>query len=219
MSEFFSFEFALSILPRLFAAAFVTAMLTALSFGLALVIGLPLALGRVSGIRGLSLAVGSVIEFVRGTPTLIQLFLVFFGLPKLGWAMQPVTAGVLTLSVHYGCYIAEVYRAGLQAVHRTQGEAAWALSLSPFDTLRSVILPQAIPPMIPVLGTYLIGLLKDAALLASISVFELLTTAKLIGTESFRYTEPMTMAGLLFLLMSLAAATLTRLLERAWMVR
>lgn len=150
---------------------------------------------------------------------LIQLFLVFFGLPKLGWALQPISAGVLTLSVHYGCYIAEVYRAGLLAVHPTQREAAWAVSISPFETLSMVIIPQAIPPMIPALGTYLIGLFKDAALLSSVSVFELLTTAKLIGTESFRYTEPMTLAGILFLFMSLVAAALTRLLERSWIIR
>ncbi|MCW0001871.1 ectoine/hydroxyectoine ABC transporter permease subunit EhuD [Pararhizobium sp. YC-54] len=216
MSEFFSIDFAISILPRLLYAAGVTVQLTLTSFAIAMVVGLPLALGRLSSFKIVSSAAGAFIEFVRGTPMLVQLFLVFFGLPKLGLSLQPVTAGVLTLSVHYGCYIAEVYRGNLQAINPTQREAAWSLSLSPFDTFKSVLIPQTIPPMIPILGTYLIGMFKDAALLASISVFELLTTAKLIGTESFRYTEPMTIAGLLFLFMSLAAAGLTRLLERQW---
>ncbi|MER9001798.1 ectoine/hydroxyectoine ABC transporter permease subunit EhuD [Mesorhizobium australicum] len=219
MSEFFSFSYALEILPRLLAAAHLTVELTLVSFSIALAIALPLALARLSSSRALSTASGGFIEFIRGTPMLIQLFLVFFGLPKLGLPLPPITAGVLTLSVHYGCYLAEVYRAGLQAVHPTQREAAWAVSMSPFETLSIVIIPQAIPPMIPALGTYLIGLFKDAALLSSISVFELLTTAKLIGTESFRYTEPMTLAGILFLLMSLAAAAMTRLLERYWIIR
>lgn len=219
MTEFFSFSYALEILPRLLAAALLTVELTLVSFSIALVIALPLALARLSSSRALSITSGIFIEFIRGTPMLIQLFLVFFGLPKLGWPLPPTIAGVLTLSVHYGCYLAEVYRAGLQAVHPTQREAAWAVSMSPFETLRIVIIPQAIPPMIPALGTYLIGLFKDAALLSSISVFELLTTAKLIGTESFRYTEPMTLAGILFLLMSLAAAAMTRLLERYWIIR
>ncbi|OHV75722.1 ectoine/hydroxyectoine ABC transporter permease subunit EhuD [Ensifer sp. LCM 4579] len=219
MNTFFSLDFAASIMPRLLFAASVTVKLTFLSYSIALIFALPLALARTSSNRYLAMAVGSFIECVRGTPMLVQLFLVFYGLPKIGFTMQPVTAGVLALSVHYGCYLAEVYRAGLQAVHTTQREAAWALSMSPIDTLKSVILPQAIPPMIPALGTYLIGMFKDAALLASISVFELLTTAKLIGTESFRYTEPMTIAGLLFLCMSLGAAGLTRLLERLWVIR
>ncbi|RUW83324.1 MAG: ectoine/hydroxyectoine ABC transporter permease subunit EhuD [Mesorhizobium sp.] len=219
MEEFFSPAFAVSILPRLLLAAGVTVKLTLLSYAIALIVALPLSLARISKREALSIAAGSTIEFIRGTPMLIQLFLIFFGLPKLGVTLQPVTAGVLALSIHYGCYIAEVYRGGLQAVNPTQSEAAWSLSLSPIDTLKSVLIPQAIPPMIPALGTYLIGMFKDAALLASISVFELLTTAKLIGTESFRYTEPMTIAGLLFLGMSLAAAGLTRLLERIWIIR
>ncbi|WP_434725490.1 ectoine/hydroxyectoine ABC transporter permease subunit EhuD [Mesorhizobium sp. RIZ17] len=219
MTDFFSLSYTVEILPRLLTAALLTVELSMISFAIALVIALPLALARLSASRTLSIASGGFIEFIRGTPMLVQLFLVFFGLPKLGFALQPISAGVLTLSVYYSCYIAEVYRAGLLAVHPTQREAAWAVSMSPFETLKTVIIPQAIPPMIPALGTYLIGLFKDAALLSSISVFELLTAAKLIGTESYRYTEPMTLAGILFLLMSLIAAGLTRLLERSWIIR
>jgi polar amino acid transport system permease protein len=120
---------------------------------------------------------------------------------------------VAALGLHYSAYTSEVYRAGIDSVPRGQWEAAIALNLSPYRTFRSIILPQAIPPILPALGNYLVAMFKDTPLLAAITVNELLQSAKLIGAERFRYLEPLTMVGLLFLVASLASAHFIRILE------
>jgi polar amino acid transport system permease protein len=116
--------------------------------------------------------------------------------------------------VHYGCYCSEVYRAGLEGVSRGQWEACIALNLTSWNTFKNIILPQAIPPIVPALGNYLIGLFKDTPLLSTIAVLELVQTAKILGSENFRYTEPMTIVGLIFLILSLATSAGIRWLER-----
>jgi polar amino acid transport system permease protein len=159
------------------------------------------------------------VEFVRSTPLLIQLYFLYYVLPEYGLTLSPLVIGILALGLHYSCYTAEVYRAGIEAVPRGQWEAARALSLSPQATWRRVILPQAVPPTLPVLGNYLIAMFKDTPLLAAITVMEMLQTAKLIGAESFRYLEPLTITGVVFLVVSLAASCLVRHLETRHAIR
>ncbi|HEX2139022.1 MAG TPA: ectoine/hydroxyectoine ABC transporter permease subunit EhuD, partial [Woeseiaceae bacterium] len=134
----------------------------------------------------------------------------YYVLPEYGLTLSPLVIGVLALGLHYSCYTAEVYRAGIEAVPRGQWEAARALSLSRRATWLRVVLPQAIRPTLPVLGNYLIAMFKDTPLLAAITVMEMLQTAKLIGAESFRYLEPLTITGIVFLVVSLAASGLIR---------
>ncbi|TIU73814.1 MAG: ABC transporter permease subunit, partial [Mesorhizobium sp.] len=110
-------------------------------------------------------------------------------------------------------YCSEVYRAGFDNIHRGQWEASVALNLSAWTTFRDIIIPQAIPPIVPALGNYLVALFKETPLLSAIAVLELMQTAKIIGSETFRYTEPMTLVGLFFLAMSLVSAALIRSLE------
>jgi polar amino acid transport system permease protein len=124
-----------------------------------------------------------------------------------------MTAGVLALGLHYATYCSEVYRAGLANVSRGQWEASIALNLTPYHTFRDVIIPQAIPPVVPALGNYLVALFKDTPLLSAIAVLELMQTAKIIGSQTFRYTEPITMVGIIFLIFSLVAAGLIKLVE------
>jgi polar amino acid transport system permease protein len=107
-----------------------------------------------------------------------------------------------------------VYRAGLESVPRGQWEAALALNLGRTRTMRSIILPQALPPVVPALGNYVVAMFKDTPLLSAITVVELLQTAKLLGAESFRYVEPLTLVGALFLVLSLASAAVIRMAER-----
>lgn len=121
---------------------------------------------------------------------------------------------MIGLGVHYSCYIAEVYRAGLDSVPKGQWEAAVALNYSRPRALTEIILPQAVPPIIPVLANYMVAMFKDTPILASITVIELMQTANIIASEKFRYVEPMTLVGLLYLVMSLAASILVRNLER-----
>jgi polar amino acid transport system permease protein len=121
---------------------------------------------------------------------------------------------VLALGLHYGAYCSEVYRAGLENVPKGQWEASLALNLSPLTTFKNVILPQAIPPIVPALGNYLVALFKETPLLSVIAVLELMQTAKILGSESFQYTEPITLVGLFFLVFSLVSAALIRRVEQ-----
>jgi len=159
--------------------------------------------------------VAAMVEFLRSTPLLIQIFFLYYVMPEFGLTLDAMPTGVLALGLHYGAYCAEVYRAGLDNVHRGQWEAASALNLSPWTTLRRVILPQAIPPIVPALGNYLVALFKETPLLSVIAVLELMQTAKILGSESFQYTEPITLVGLFFLAFSLVSAALIRQVEKA----
>lgn len=208
--------FALEILPRLGEAAVITIEATLVSFVLALVLGLILALARMSESPYVSLPVGAFVEFIRSTPVLIQIFFLYFVFPQFGIVIPALIAGVMALGLHYSTYCSEVYRAGLENVPRGQWEAATALNLGPVATYRDIILPQAIPPMVPALGNYLVGLFKETPLLSAIAVLELMQTAKIIGSETFRYLEPITLVGIFFLVMSLVSAALIRRVE-AWL--
>lgn len=195
-------EYTYSILPKLLEALPITIYATFLGFFLSCLLGLILAFGRRSGFRPLSLVTGGFIEFVRSTPLLAQLYFIFFGLPFLGIKLSPLVAGGLGLGIHYSTYLSEVYRAGIDAVPRGQWEAATALNFSQRRLWLSIILPQAVPPVGPVMGNYLIGMFKDTPLLSAITVVEVLARAKIIGTHSFRYTEPITLVGVFFLVLS-----------------
>jgi polar amino acid transport system permease protein len=205
-------NYALMVLPALAKAAIVTIEVTLISFCIAAVFGLVLALLRMSG-PVVGWAVSAFVEFIRSTPLLIQLFFVFYVLPRFGITLDALTAGVIALSIHYGCYCSEVYRAGLEAVPRGQWEACTALNLSTRTTFKSIVLPQAIPPIVPALGNYLIALFKETPLLSALAVLEMMQRAKEFGSEYFRYTEPMTIVGIYFLIMSLVSAAGIRWLE------
>lgn len=205
--------FTLEILPRLGSATVVTLQATIIGYVLALIIGLVFALLRRSETRVVSMATREVVEFIRSTPLLVQIYFVYFVFPELGIELSAWVAGLLALGFHYGCYTSEVYRAGLDGVPRGQWEASVALNLSTYRTYRDIILPQAIPPIVPALGNYLIGIFKETPLLSVIAIIELLAEAKIIGSETFRYLEPITLVGVFFLIMSLCAAALIRAVE------
>jgi len=219
MSAIWDWDYALEVLPILAEASVVTVQATLLGFLLALVVGLAFAIGRMAGPRWSRLAIGGAVEFVRSTPLLIQIFFLYYVMPEFGLALDAMTTGVLALGLHYGAYCAEVYRAGLDNVPRGQWEASIALNLSPWTTFRDVILPQAIPPIVPALGNYLVALFKETPLLSAIAVMELMQTAKILGSESFQYTEPITLVGLFFLAFSLLSAAAIRRVERRLLAR
>lgn len=191
-----------------------TVVITVLAFVLALLLGLVWAMllrNRITVVRGI---VRWVLDFVRTTPPLVQVVFVFYVLPQLGLTLGTVTAGVLTLGVHYSTYCAETYRGGIEDVPRGQWEACTALSLPARRTWFGVILPQAIPKVIPAQGNNLISLLKDVPLLIAITVPELLYRAFDAGNHTLSYLEPLTLAGVLFLAVSIPASILLRRLER-----
>jgi polar amino acid transport system permease protein len=206
-------SYVAEILPILAGAAVVTIEATLIGFALAAVIGLVLAILRFA-VPAASWPVAALVELIRSTPLLIQIFFLYFVFPEFGIVLDAFTAGVLALGLHYGAYCSEVYRAGLEAVPRGQWEAAIALNLNQTTTFRDIILPQALPPIVPALGNYLVALFKETPLLSAIAVLELMQTAKILGSETFRYNEPITLVGLFFLVMSLVSAAGIRLVER-----
>jgi len=208
-----SWSFAWEILPAILRGLVVTVEAVILGMSLALVIGLGWAMLRISGLPFLSPAARWLVEFIRSTPLLVQLYFLFFVLPQTGISASPLVTGIVGLGLHYSSYTAEVYRAGIESVPRGQWEAARALGFSRARVWRSVVLPQAIPPVIPALGNYLVAMFKDTPLLAAITVMEMLQVAKLVGAETFRYLEPMTLVGVIFLVLSLVSSRFVRLLE------
>ncbi|MFF4542816.1 ectoine/hydroxyectoine ABC transporter permease subunit EhuD [Streptomyces sp. NPDC001435] len=158
--------------------------------------------------------VGAVTEFVRNTPLLVQLFFLFYVLPEWGLTFSALTTGVFAIGLHYSTYTMQVYRAGIEAVPAGQWEAATALSLPVRRTWAVVILPQALRRVVPPLGNYVIAMLKDTPILMSITVLEMLGRARLFSQQHFQFTEPVTVIGVAFIVVSSLASLLLRTLER-----
>lgn len=203
-----------SVVPSVLKGLLVTFEATVLGSLVAYALGLIFAILRRSGIWIVSRVVWLIVEFIRSTPLLVQLFFLFFVLPQFGVTLSPLAAGVLGLGLHYATYTSEVYRAGIEGVPRGQWEASVALSLPRGRTWLRVILPQAIPRVLPALGNYTISMFKETPLLLAIGVLDLAGAAFEVGSLNFRYVEPLTLAGVLFLVLSYPASLLVRFLER-----
>ena len=208
-------HFAISVLPDLLKAFVkVTLVLTVVGSVIAAVVGLIFAVIRRARVPVLSQLVTVFIEFVRSTPIPVQMVFLFYVLPEIGPTLSAMTVAIWTLGLHYACYYAEVYRAGIEGVPTAQWEACRALSLSPLHTWRLVILPQAIRSVLPALGNYVISMFKEVPFVVVLSIPDLVQTATNVGGESFRYVEPLTIAGLIFLAASYPAAVAMRKLEK-----
>ncbi len=211
--------FVRDIMPLLLDGLRLTLVATVLGAALAAVVGLVFAVLRRSPIKAVSLSTAAVVEFIRGTPLLVQLYFIFFVLPDVGISLPAMTCGVIGLGLHYGTYAAEVYRGGIDNVAKGQWEAAKAVNLTKRQTWVHVILPQAIPPMIPALANYLVAMFKETPLLSAITVLELMNQAKSIANSNYRYIEPMTLVGVFFLIMSLISVAFLRVLENRFKER
>lgn len=208
-----SWSYVLSILPALLEATLITVRLAVSGFAVALAVGLVVAVARLGRFAWLSRLAWAFTEGVRLTPLLVQLFFAFYVLPEIGIQLPAEPTGVLVIGLHYAAYTAEVYRAGILSVPAGQWEACTALNLAPRDTWQRVVLPQALRPMVPALGNYLIQLFKEIPLLSTITVYELLNTGNLLAGSSFRYLETLTLVGVLFFLLSYPSSLLIRRLE------
>jgi polar amino acid transport system permease protein len=208
--------FVWQIMPTLIAGVKITILATILGSALALVVGLAIAILRRSPNRLVSRTVGFAAEFIRGTPLLVQLYFIFYVLPDIGILLPPLVAGVIGLGLHYGTYTAEVYRAGIDNVPRGQWEAAKACNLTANQTWTRIIMPQAVPPMIPALANYFIAMFKETPLLSAITVLELMNQAKVVANSYYRYIEPITLVGAFFLAISLISVVALRWLEHRY---
>lgn len=208
-------NYAVAILPELLRALKMTVAATFGGFTIALALGLLLTAATRSRSKLVSLPAKGFIVFIRNTPLLIQLFFLYYSLPVLtGIALPAFYVGIIGLGLHYSTYLAEVYRSGIDAVPKGQWEAAVALNYTRLQTWGRIILPQAIPPVIPIMGNYLIVMFKETPLLSAITLVELLLTAKNIVSQSFRVFEPFTLVGILFLAISYPASLLVGRLEK-----
>lgn len=208
-------NYVIDILPQLLNALKMTVWITLCAFLVSLIVGLLLALAARSPFKPLSLVTKGIIEFIRNTPLLVQIFFLYYSLPLIaGVSIPAFYTGVIGLGLHYSTYLSEVYRSGIEAVPKGQWEAAKALNYTKSQTWRTIILPQAIPPIIPVLGNYLIVMFKETPILCAITLVELMLTAKNIVSLSFRAFEPYTLVGVLFFIISYAASLLVQKLEK-----
>jgi polar amino acid transport system permease protein len=206
--------FVREILPTLLAGLKITILATLLGSVVAAVLGLGIAVARRSPNALLAKPVGALAGFIRGTPLLVQLYFIFYVLPDIGIRLPALAAGVIGLGLHYATYTAEVYRAGIDNLPRGQWEAAKACNLTARQSWVHVVLPQAIPPMIPALANYLVAMFKETPLLSAITVLELMNQAKSVANDSYRYIEPMTLVGAFFLAISVPSVIALRWLEK-----
>lgn len=210
----FDLQYAIEIFPTVFSALKVTISATLVGFLIAFVLGLLLALLSRTNNVVVSKITNGAIKFIRNTPLLVQLYFIFYVFPAFGLTLSPFVAGSLGLGVHYGTYLSEVFRSGIDGVAVGQWEVAQALNFTKRQTWTRLILPQTVPPIIPVIGNYFITMFKETPVLSAITLVEILQQAKILGANSFSYVEPITIVGILFFVLSYPASLLIRQLEK-----
>lgn len=207
--------YALSILPILLIGLTVTLKAAAAGFAIALTLGLVFALMRRSRFKMVSWTTAILVEFLRDTPLLVQLFFLYYVLPDYGVTLPAFLTGAVALGLQYSAYTSEVYRGGIEAVPRGQWEAATAINLSRAQTYRAIIIPQIIPRILPALGNYLVAMIKETPVLSVVTVLEMMGLATMIGERSFEYLVPLTLVGLIFLLLTLICSAGLHRLEKS----
>jgi len=207
-------EFLRSILPQLLAGAWITIQLTVFSIVAGVVLGLALALLRISRIPILSAPAIAYIEFMRGTPLLAQIFMVYFGLGSLGINIPDFLSGFIALSLNSSAYNAEIFRAGIQSISKGQMEAARSLGLSYAQSMAYIIVPQAFRFCLPPLGNEFIALLKDSSLVAIIGISDLMRVGREINGRTLRSIEVFGYVSLIYLIMTLPLSQLVNAAER-----
>ena len=214
MNAEWRWDFAIEILPNMLWATLNTILAAGIGYAIAAVVGLLFLLGQRTPYKFINIIVREIIEFIRSTPLLIQLFFVYFVGPQFGITLSAWVCGMITIGLHFGTYLSEVYRGALEGVPKTQWEACRALNFSTFYTYRKIVLPQAFPIAIPGMGNYLVGIFKDTPLLSTIGVAELFHAATAVGGYHYRYLEPYTIVGIIFLTLSIPAAIWIRKIEK-----
>ncbi|KML52495.1 amino acid ABC transporter permease [Burkholderia stabilis] len=192
------FDLFMRSLPLLESAVTMTVFLGLASFVLGSALGLAVALARVSSIRLLRGIAFAYVSVFRGTPLLVQILLIYFGLPRYGITLDPVPAALLALTLFSAAYLSENFRSGINAVDRGQWEAAHSLGMNYWKMMWRVILPQGLRIAIPPVGSRMIALIKDTSLASTITVVELTRVADQVGASTFRYMEMFLMVGLIY---------------------
>jgi polar amino acid transport system permease protein len=200
-------------LPTLLAGAKLTILLSLATFVLATIIALLVALGRLSRFRLLRVVLTAYVEFIRGTPALVQIYYIFYVLPVWGLTLNAAMAGIIGLGLNYGAYLSEVFRSGIRSVPPTQREAATTIGLSYFQSLRFVILPQAFRHVLPPTVNYFLSLFKDTSLLSVITLQELTFSGLLLISTTFNSFVVLTEIAIIYFVMCYPIAMLSIYLE------
>lgn len=213
------FGVIVKVLPLLLEGAAVTVEITALSVGLGFLIGMLVGVARLAKTRLLKWLAMIYIDFIRGTPLLVQIFLIYFALPMItGTRIDPFVAAITACSINSGAYIAEIFRAGIQSIDKGQVEAGRSLGLSWYQTMRYVVMPQAFKRVIPPLGNEFIAMLKDSSLVSVIGFEELTRCGQLIIAKTYNSFEIWMAVAMLYLIMTLTISRLVAFLERRYNV-
>jgi len=205
--------FAWAILPELLQGLVVTVLATLLGSMVAFALGMVWTLVRMLRIPLLTPSVSFFVEFIRGTPLLIQLYFLYYVLPTWGLTISPLPTGIFGLGLFYSAYAAEIFRAGIEDLPPGQWEAALTLGLPVRRVWLGIILPQAIRSVVPILGNVVISMFKQSSLLSTITMFELLAAGLNIGSVNYRYVEPLTLVGAFYFAISFLSARIVRSLE------
>ena len=213
MDAEWKWNFAYQILPKMLWATLNTIMAAGIGYAIAVVVGMLFLLGQKTPYKFVNIIIREIVEFIRSTPLLIQLFFVYFVGPQFGIVLSAWVSAMITIGLHFGTYLSEVYRGALEGVPKSQWEACRALNFSTIYTYKRIIFPQAFPIAIPGMGNYLVGIFKDTPLLSTIGVAELFHAATAVGGYHYRYLEPYTIVGIIFLILSVPAAMGIRKLE------
>lgn len=203
----------LSMIPQLAKSAPVVLTLLFGSLVIAIVLGLFVALVRIAKVPVLSQLCVVYVEVIRGTPLLVQLFYIYFVLPRFGVHIDSVQAGILGLGLNYAAYLSEVFRSSIAAVDRGQMEAGMSLGYTPVNAMFRLVIPQSLRVAIPPVGNYVISLVKDTSLTSVIAVTEIVKSANVIASSTFQVTEVYTAAALLYLAVSLPLSGLLKVTE------
>ena len=201
------------LLPVLLGGAVITVEITAGAFALATLIGVTFAILQRLELRPLRFAIATYVDVFRAVPVLTQLFIIYFGLTEIGIRLDPLPSAIVGFGINGGAYLTEVFRAGIESVHHGQMEAAQMLGMTRMTALRIVILPQAVRVVLPPLGNYAIGLLKDTALASAVAAPELMFQARTLVDKTFLATQIFVTAAAIYLAMSLPLGYLTRRAE------
>lgn len=201
-------------LPVLLQGALLTLKFAVLSMAFGLVIGIVVALMGISHAPILKMVARVYVSIMRGTPLLVQIFVVYYGLPSVGIALEPTPAGVLTLSLNVGAYLSESMRGAILGITRGQWMAAYSLGLTPIQTLRYIVGPQALRLAVPSLSNSLISLIKDTSLVSVITVTELLRTAQEIIAATYQPLPLYLAVAVIYWILSTGLSVLQRVLER-----
>lgn len=207
----------IDVFPLIFQAMWTVLGLTIASFIFALLFGIIWTVLRRIPFKPLRWLVIFILNFIRSTPPIVQLFFLYYAwpqIPYIGVTLSSIQAAIIGLGVHFSTYISEVYRSGISDVKKGQWEAATALNYSKWQKWTKIILPQAIPPVIPMIGNYLIIMFKEIPLTLAVGVAGMVVTAKEYGADKFEFVEPLTVVGFFFLVLSYPSALFIRWLEK-----